>query len=182
MLALRLNLVGSPTFHEVLARVRQVALAAYAHQDVPFEKLVEELQPERNLSHNPLFQVMFSVQNVVTDSLKLSGLKSRQFKLDNETVKCDLMLLMTDADQGLIGSVAYNADLFDTSTISRMVAHYERLLTSIVSNPNQRVRALPIMSEGERQQLVEWNDTARAYPSAACIHELFEAQVERTPE
>jgi amino acid adenylation domain-containing protein/non-ribosomal peptide synthase protein (TIGR01720 family) len=181
-LLLRIDLNGNPDFLELLNRTRQVALDGYAHQDVPFERLVDELQPERNLSYNPLFQVMFVLQNTPDVKLELPGLT---ITLENEDVaaKFDLTLSIEETEQELIGSWEYNTDLFDAATIKRMVGHFQTLLEAIVANPQQRVSELSLLTATERHTLlVEWNNTQVDYPKHLCIHELFEAQVERTPD
>lgn len=181
-LVLRTNLVGNPTFVELMVRVRQMALAAYSHQDLPFEKLVEALQPERNLSHHPLFQVMFVLQKTRLEPLELPGLTLTPLELDNATSKFDVTLSMIEMESGLTGTWEYNSDLFDATTIHRMIGHFQTLLEGIVANPQLRVSELPLITEAERHQLlVEWNDTQAEYP-AKCIHQLFEEQVKRTPD
>ena len=182
-LVLRTDLSGNPTFKELLARVRKVALGAYEHQDLPFEKLVEELNPRRSLTRTPLFQVMFAFQNVPTQAPALSGLTVRRIEINNKIAKFDLSLYIWEETNGLRVSVEYKTDLFDAATIGRMLGHFQILLEGIGENPEQRIADLPILTEAERYQLlVEWNDTKRDYPSNKCIHELFEAQVEKTPE
>jgi amino acid adenylation domain-containing protein/non-ribosomal peptide synthase protein (TIGR01720 family) len=182
-LVMRTDLSGDPSFQELLSRVQQVALGAYAYEDLPFEQLVEELQPERNLSHQPLFQVMFVLQDDPMEDLTLPGLILRQLQLDSGTAKFDLTLYMVDSEPGLTGSLEYNTDLFDAATITRMLGHFSTLLEGIVANPNQRLSDLPLLTEAETQQLlVDWNKTQIDYPNDACIHQLFEAQVERTPD
>src|SRR5262249_27046328 len=158
------------------------ALSAYAHQEVPFEKLVEELQPERNLGHSPLFQVTFSLQNEPREILRLPDLTVRPFDVHNGTAKFDLLVSMREEDEQLKGDVEYSTDIFDSSTIVRMLGHFETLLKSIVADPNRRISELPLLTESERHQLlVQWNDTKIDYPRDHCIHELFENQVERAP-
>jgi len=182
-LVLRTDLSGDPSFRQLLGRVREMALRAYAHQDLPFEKLVEELQPERDLSRNPLFQVMFVLQNAPARALKLSGLTLRPLAVDSGTAKFDLTLFMFEGEDGLRARWEYNSDLFDAATITRMLGHFQTLLEGIIANPEQRISELPLLSDAERQQvLVEWNKTQTAYPRGSSIHELFEAQVERTPD
>ncbi|MEH2206140.1 MAG: amino acid adenylation domain-containing protein [Nostoc sp.] len=181
-LVLRTNLVGNPCFEELLKRVRKVALEAYAHQDLPFELLVEELQPERDLSHTPLFQVMFVLQNAPMSALELPGLTLSPLESNSNSAKLDLTLYMTETADGLIGNLEYNTDLFEESSIQRMAAHLQMLLEGIVANPQQCLSELPLLTESERCQLMlEWNDTEVKYPQQ-CIHELFEAQVEKTPD
>ena len=182
-LVLRTNLKGNPSFLELLQRVQQVALDAYAHQDLPFEQLVDALQPERNLSHSPLFQVMFILQNAPMEKLELPGLTLTPLEMESITAKFDLTLSMEETDRGLRGTLEYNSDLFDRTTMTKMAKHFQTLLEAIVANPQQRISELPLLSEAERHQLlVEWNDTQAKYPQDQCIHQLFEAQVERLPD
>ncbi|TBR56985.1 non-ribosomal peptide synthetase [Westiellopsis prolifica IICB1] len=181
-LVLRANLVGNPTFVELMVRVRQMALAAYNHQDLPFEKLVEALQPERNLSHHPLFQVMFVLQKTPLEPLELPGLTLTPLDLNNTTSKFDVTLSMVEIESGLTGTWEYNSDLFDATTIHRMIGHFQTLLEAIVANPQLQVSELSLITEAERHQLlVKWNDTQAEYP-AKCIHQLFEEQVKRIPD
>ena len=180
---LRVDLQGNPSFQELLGRVRQVALEAYAHQDLPFEQLVEALQPERNLSHNPLFQVMFIMQNASIENLELPGLTVTDLELDRVTAKFDLTLSITETESRLKGSWEYNSDLFEAATIRRMINHLGTLLEGIVANPQQLVSELPLLMAAERHQLLfEWNKTQTEYPKDKSIHQLFEAQVKRTPD
>jgi amino acid adenylation domain-containing protein len=182
-LVLRADLSGNPTFRELLERTRKVALDAYAHQDMPFEKLVEEIQPERDLSHHPLFQVMFILQNTPGQTLELPGLAVSDLEVDNGTAKFDLTLSMVEGAEGLKGTFEINTDLFDEATVTRMAGHFRVLLEGIVADPDQRLSGLPLLTEVERHQLlVEWNETQADYPEDKCIHELFEAQAEQTPE
>jgi amino acid adenylation domain-containing protein len=182
-LVLRIDLESNPRFNELLQRVRRVALDAYAHQDLPFEQLVEEIHPERNLSHTPLFQVMFVLQNASMETLELSsGLTLTPSVPESIIAKFDLTLSMAETDQGLKGIIEYNTDLFDNATIRRMVGHFQTLLEGIVANPRQHIQELPLLTAIEHQQLMAWNDTAVDYPQDQCIHQLFEAQVERTPD
>jgi amino acid adenylation domain-containing protein/thioester reductase-like protein len=181
-LVLRTDLRNNPTFREFLGRVREVTLSAYAHQDLPFEYLVEQLHPERNLSRNPLFQVVFILQNATTEKLQLPGLTITPLKQQNWTAKFDLYLSMHESDSGLTGTFEYNTDLFDESTIARMEGHFLTLLSAIVANPDRRLLELPLLTETERHQLlIEWNQTNTAFPDNKCLHQLFEAQVEQTP-
>ncbi|HKG77836.1 MAG TPA: amino acid adenylation domain-containing protein, partial [Pyrinomonadaceae bacterium] len=182
-LVLRTDLSGGPSFRELLGRVRETALGAYAHQDVPFEKLVEELQPERDLSRSPLFQVMFALQNAPREQLQLKDLNLSFVKSANEVAKFDLSLFMFETEPVVRGIISYNADLFEAATIERMVGHFQVLLEGILINPGKSVSQLPLLSEAEsRQLLVDWNQTHVTYPAHSSIHELFELQVERTPE
>ncbi|MFN6484869.1 MULTISPECIES: non-ribosomal peptide synthetase [unclassified Nostoc] len=180
-LVLRTDLSSNPSFKELLRRVREVTLDAYAHQDLPFEQLVEELQPERDLSHTPLFQVMLILQNAPMEVLKLPGVILSPMEVETETAMFDITLFLTETEQGLMGVFEYNSDLFDAATISRMQGHFQILLEGIVANPDRHLSDLPILTATEQQQLlVDWNQTSADYPSS-CIHQLFEAQVEQTP-
>jgi amino acid adenylation domain-containing protein/non-ribosomal peptide synthase protein (TIGR01720 family) len=181
-LVLRSNLSGNPTFRDLLTQVREVALGAYAHQDLPFEKLVEEIQPERNLSHNPLFQVMFVLQNAPMRQLELPGLKVEPLENNGTTAKFDLTLFIEDVEQGLIANFEYNTDLFDEVTISRLAANFEVLLTGIVAEPEQQLGQLPLLTTTEKQQLLEWSQGEISLQPELCLHQLFEAQVEETPD
>ncbi|MBD2741503.1 non-ribosomal peptide synthetase [Coleofasciculus sp. FACHB-1120] len=182
-LVLRTNLSGNPTFLELLSRVREVALGAYAHQDLPFEKLVEELHPERNLSQHPLFQVAFSLQNTPIEALELPGLTLSHLDFDNPSAKFDLEFHLWESPEALRGQVIYSTDLFDDATITRMLGHFQTLLEDIVANPEQSLCELCLLTAAERQQLlIDWNNTRRDYPQNQCFHQLFEAQVEQTPD
>jgi amino acid adenylation domain-containing protein len=182
-LVLRSDLSGNPTFRELLKQVREVSLGAYAHQDLPFEMLVEILQPERKLSHSPLFQVMFVLQNTPTSKLELPGVTLSTVKTVSSVSKFDLTLSLTSTQDGLIADWEYNTDLFDASTIKRMAKHFEILLVGITENPDLSISTLPILTAVEQQQLlVDWNDTQADYPQEQCVHQLFEAQVNKTPD
>jgi amino acid adenylation domain-containing protein len=182
-LVLRTDVSGNPTFRAVLSRVRDVCLSAYAHQDLPFEKLVEELQPQRDLARSPLFQTMFAFQNTPLPKLLLPDLKSESIEVDGGIAKFDLTFSLAEKDQGIAGYVEYNTDLFDHATIGRMIGHFKTLLEGIVADPDQRISDLPILTEAERNQLLlEWNDTKADYPKDRGIHKLFEEQAERTPD
>lgn len=182
LLVMRVDLSGNPGFLDLVRRVRQVALDAYAHQDVPFDQLVEALQPNRNLSHSPLFQVMFILQNSPLAEDDLSGLSLSARKVESGTAKYDLTLMMEEADGQLTAELEFNRDLFDRETIVRMVGHFRTLLAGLVADPDRPIATLPLLTEPERHQLLTtWNDTALAYPPEACIHQLFESQAERTP-
>ncbi|HXQ72015.1 MAG TPA: amino acid adenylation domain-containing protein, partial [Pyrinomonadaceae bacterium] len=181
-LVLRTKLSGDPSIREVLRRVREVVLEAYTHQELPFEKLVEELQPERSLSHSPLFQVMFDYATVKNDSnASASGLKVALVELKSAIAKFDLTLSMTDVDGHVHATIEYNAGLFERSTIERMLEHYGAILEAMAANPEQRLSQLEMLSGAERRQLLdEWNETFEEYPTDKRINEIFEAQVERT--
>ncbi|HEY0604396.1 MAG TPA: amino acid adenylation domain-containing protein, partial [Herpetosiphonaceae bacterium] len=183
MLALRADLSGRPTFREALRRVRELTLSAYAHQDLSFEQVVDALQPERDLSRHPLFQVMFALQSATHAPPELSGLTLEQLPIDLESVKFDLNLTLAETDAGLAGVLEYSTDLFSAETMARLVGHYETLLHAIVSDPDQRLVDLPLLTASEREQIVvAWNATAVSYPTEPCLHELIVAQVARTPD
>jgi hypothetical protein len=183
MLVLRADLTNNQSFRALLERVRKACLEAYAHQELPFEKLVEELQPERSLSQNPLFQVTFQLNSSPRKAMALPGLQVEAFELSGGMSKFDLSLSMVDYGSTISGRLLYNTDLFDESTIERMLGHFKTLLEGIVANPDQRIGELPLLAEAEKHQLlVEWNDTKRDYPKDKCIHHLFEQQVERSPD
>ena len=183
MLIFRTRFPEQMTFRELLGQVRETALAAYAHQDLPFEKLVEELQPERTLSHSPIFQVMLDLQNAPMSDMELQGLRLTPLPFDSGKAKFDLILTVGETDGRLSALLEYNTDLFDIATIRRMARHFERLLEAAVSNPDAKVSRLPLLSDAEREQILfEWNDTRAEYASDGCIHELFERQAAATPE
>ena len=182
VLVLRTDLSGNLSFLDLLERVKSTALEAYTHQDLPFEKLVEELNLNRDLSYNPLFQVMFVLQNVPQPNLSLSDLSVSYEEGYNHTSKFDLTLFIEDSEQGLVSTCEYNTDLFNADTITRMLEHFQTLLENLVSDPQQSISKLPLLKPSEVQQLlVEWNDTETYYPQDKCIHQLFEEQVARTP-
>ena len=182
-LPLRTRLDGDPSFSELVSRVRDTALGAYAHQEMPFERLVEELRPERSPSYNPLFQVLFSLQGTANRSFELSGLQLQPLGgLVGTTAKFDLSFLLSDSTDGLSGKIEYNTNLFDASTIDRMLQHYLTLLEGGLANPEMRTSQLPLLTDEEKRRLLsEWNDTSRSFPHEKCIHELFEQQVALTP-
>ncbi|MGH7824892.1 MAG: amino acid adenylation domain-containing protein [Candidatus Binatia bacterium] len=182
-LVLRTDLSGNPTFTALLRRVRGVALGAYEHENLPFEKLVEELQPERDLSRSPLFQVLFQLRNFHKEPLNLVGLSVEDSEFDTGIARFDIALDIIEKSEGLSCLFRYNVDLFDQSTISRMGDHFSTLLEGIAADPEQRISDLAILTPAEKRQLLaEWNDTKRDYPRDRCIHELFEEQVARSPE
>ncbi|MHC0068640.1 non-ribosomal peptide synthetase [Nostoc sp. UIC 10890] len=182
-LPLRTNLGQNLTFRELLSQVREVTLEAYSHQDFPLEKLIEELQPERDTSRSPLFQVMFVFQNTPSSSCELLGLTITPLEVHTGTAKFDLTLYLEETSEGICGGIEYNTDLFESTTITRMVGHFQTLLESIVANPQQHISNLPLLRAAEQHQLlVEWNNTQTDYPKDTCIHELFEEQVAKTPD
>jgi len=182
-LVMRTDLSDNPSFSQLLTRVREVTMDAYAHQDLPFEMLVEALQPERDLSHTPLFQVAFVLQNTPKSEIAMTGLTVTDLPPENATAKFDLTLAMVNTDDGLKGVWEYNTDLFESSTIERLSGHFLNLLGGIVANPQARISQLPLLTESETNQLlIEWNNTQVDYPEYKCIHQLFEEQVKRTPD
>jgi aspartate racemase len=183
-LALRTKIENNPNFRELLARVKQTTLDAYEHQHLPFEKLVEELQLSRDMSRSPIFQVMLVLQNAPTRrALQLTGLTLTPLMLDPGIAQFDLNCHIWEEGEELRGFFEYNTDLFEASTIERMQGHFQILLEGIVANPSQQISILPLLTKTEqRQLLVEWNHTQTEYPQDQCIHQLFEAQVEKTPD
>jgi amino acid adenylation domain-containing protein len=182
-LVLRTDLSGNPSFSELIKREKRVALEAYAHQELPFEKLVEEINPDRDLSRSPLFQVMFVLQNTRQESLEIKGLKLTKIGEASESSKFDLMLTLTEEKEAVVGDLSFSGDLFEESTIKRMVGHFERALAEAVRNENQNINDLELLSELEQKQIVlEWNQTSAEYPMVSSIQQLFEEQVEISPE
>ena len=186
-LVLRGDLSGRPTGRELLARTRSAALGAYAHQDLPFELLVERLQPERSLSHGPLFQVMFMLHNTPGGDLDLPELATEALPLPGGVAKLDLLLLLYETAEGAIhGSLEWSHDLFDAPTVRRLVAHFTSLLAGMTADPDRRIDELPLLSAAERHQLLrDWNDTAADFADRGedrpGLHQLFERQARRTP-
>ena len=181
-LVFRGNASGNPSFRDFLARVRETVLGAFSHQDLPFEKLVEELNPERTIDRSPLFQVMFAMQTP-EPKLAVEGLKLAPLKLQNASSKFDLSLEVEAEKNELRVSLEYNRDLFARATIERMLEHFQNLLAAIVADPAQHIAELPLLSDTERHRLlIEWNDTRVGFPEDICLHQLFEAQVVRTPD
>jgi len=182
-LVLRTDLGGDPSFRQVLRRVREAALGAYAHQDVPFERLVAELQPERSLSHSPLFQVLFTLQNAGDTGADIPGVRTDIVESGVSTAQFDLHLAFAEGLHGLRAVMRYSTDLFERSTIVRMLGHLEQVLEEVAEDAELRLSQLRVMGTAERRRVLEeWNGTAVDYPAELCSHELFEAQVERTPD
>jgi amino acid adenylation domain-containing protein/non-ribosomal peptide synthase protein (TIGR01720 family)/FkbM family methyltransferase len=179
-LVLRTDLSGDPGFRELLGRVREVALEAYAHQDLPFEKLVEELQPARDLSRDPLFQVMFALQNAPLPSVGIpSGLTLEPLHIETRTTKFDLTLVMSEWMNRLQGFVEYSTDLFDPTTLIRMVGHLTTLLRGIAASPDLRLSELGLLTKEERQQLlIEWTATGKDHAGEASTYDLLEARIQ----
>ncbi|HEU4325741.1 MAG TPA: condensation domain-containing protein, partial [Roseiflexaceae bacterium] len=181
-LVLRTTLAGNPSFRELLARVRETTLAAYANQDVPFERLVEELKPPRDLSRNPLFLVMLVLQNLPSTAIELPGLTLRPETMETATAKFDLELGMVEAQGRLLAEFNYNTDLFEDATIVRMAGHFQTLLAGIAADPDRPVRLLPLLSGAERRTFAEWNTPPWPLPPSQCLHELVAGQAARTPD
>ncbi|MEW6742819.1 MAG: amino acid adenylation domain-containing protein [Planctomycetota bacterium] len=182
-LVLRTDLSGTPTFRQLLGRVRDVTLAAFRHQDLPFEQLVEELQPARDLSHNPLFQVAFALHaEMVSHSLVLEGLRASPIAIDPHTSKIDLLMSLQESAGSVTGFIEFNSDLFERATIERLLEHYQTLAATVVADADREISRLPLLTERERRKiLVEWNATAADTPHDLCLHQLFESQVARAP-
>ncbi|MDH3276102.1 MAG: amino acid adenylation domain-containing protein [Gammaproteobacteria bacterium] len=183
-LVMRLDLSGDPTFLELLERVKHTAREGYANQHLPFQKLVEEMQVERDASRTPLFQVSFKMFDAQeTGPRKIKDLELNPIPVTVHTARFDLEVFFTECSNGIVLTIVYNTDLFEAATIMRMLAHYERLLAAIVAAPQARLSMLPMLTESERHQLIDkWNQTAAAYPRDKTVHELFEAQAAATPE
>ena len=180
-LALRVNLAGNPTVLELIERVRQVTLSAYDHQDLPFEKLVEVLQPERSLNRNPLFSVLFVLQNTPISQVSFRDLLMSPVELTNQAAKFDLSLNLSETEQEVRGFLEYASDLFEHATIQRLSQHFLQLLRAMVANPARPIAEISLLTGEEQEQiLVCWNDTTVEY-DPICLHTLIEAQVERTP-
>ncbi|MET0650677.1 MAG: amino acid adenylation domain-containing protein, partial [Pyrinomonadaceae bacterium] len=179
-LALRVDLARDPSFRELLERVRRVALDGYAHQEVPFEQLVDALELGRDLSHSPVFQVMLAYENTPAPALDLPGLAASPLRVEAAGAKFDLTLYVDASDAGLSGSFEYNTDLFDLETVARMAGNFEALLAAVAADPELRLSAIPLLSPAERRLRREWNATEAEYP-VRCVHGLFEEQAERTP-
>ncbi|HEX2094370.1 MAG TPA: amino acid adenylation domain-containing protein, partial [Longimicrobiaceae bacterium] len=182
-LVLRSDLSGDPSFGGLLARVREATLGAYAHQDLPFEKLVEELAPERSLAHAPLFQVLFSLQGATEeDTLRLGALHSEPLAVAAPPAKFDLDLALTDGGDQLRGELSFRTDLFDAATTERMLAHFGALLEGVAVDPERPLSRVPMLGAAERAQVLEaWNATAASYPRLP-VHRLFRLQAQRTPD
>jgi len=178
---LRTKMEGDPTFRELLGRVREVVISARGHEEVPFEYVVKELQPERSLSYTPLIQVMFSYQPPLPELP--AGWTCSQMDVQTYTTKFDLSVELDERAEGLIGRFVYNTDLFEDATMLRMIGHLETLLEGIVADPGEHIAQLPLLREDERRTLlVDWNATQVSYSQDGCLHQCIEAQVERTPD
>jgi amino acid adenylation domain-containing protein len=182
-LVLRGDLAGDPTFRELIGRVRKTTLEAYSHQDLPFEQLVEELKPERRLAANPLFQVLFAVQNAPMGAIDLPGLSLAPLEFDMRVAQFDLELSFWDLAEGLAADLIYSTERFDPATALRLAGHLETLLQGLMADPGRRVSEAPLLSAAERQQLVrEWNDTGRAIAGPPLAHQIVARQAALTPD
>jgi len=182
MLAMRGDLAGDPSFRELLGKTRDRAFEAYEHQDLPFDSVVESLRPERNLSYPPIVQVTFQVRNYPLEATRLDGLQVEEIDFDPGVAQFDLSLEATEKSRSLFCKLIYNRDIFDRETIVRMAGHFQTLLDGIAAEPDTHISRIPMLTSAERDQLmVEWNDTGREYQHE-CVHRLFEAQVERSPD
>ncbi|HTK08291.1 MAG TPA: amino acid adenylation domain-containing protein, partial [Ktedonobacteraceae bacterium] len=183
-LVLRSDLSGDPSFVEVLQRIREVCLGAYAHQDVPFEQVVEALEPERDLSRSPLFQVMFALQNVPQEEpAEVAGVQMRALSVENHTSQFDLTFTIAETPRGLYGALEYSTDLFEAATITRLLGHWQTLMEALLHEPHLPISQVPWLSEQELAHLLtHWNATQTAYPRDLCVHQRFEQQAQRTPD
>jgi len=181
-LVMRTDVSGDPSFRELLHRTRDTALDAYAHQTLPFERLVEELQPERNLSHAPIFQVLFLLQNAPDDGGTFAGLESTGLGFDYGTAKFDLTIATIETGDGVAVEFEYNRDLFDHGTIERMIGHFGQLLEAVADNPDLALSEYRLLSDAEAQQLADWNNTDVAYPADATLPSLLYKQAASTPD
>jgi amino acid adenylation domain-containing protein len=182
-LVLRADLAGDPSFEEVLRRAREATLGAYNHQEMPFDKLVEVLAPERDLSSTPLIQVLFALEDMGRSGLGLPGLAVTPLPVWSGTAKFDLSFTLAQEGEGFAATLIYDREIFDAATMSRLAGHFGNLLAGAAAGPGRRLSDLPLLTEGESQQLLrEWNDTGTPYPEAPCLHELVAAQAARSPE
>lgn len=181
--AIRVDLSGNPTFRQLLGRVRETILEVQTHQEIPLERVVEEVQPKRELNRAPLFQVMFVLQNAPLPQLKLADLTLVPMEIDNGTAKFDLTLYMRETGQELTGSLAYNTDLFESASIARMIACFQTLVKSVATDADQQISKLELLAATQRRQLItEYNQTDEAYLCDRFIHQLFEAEAEVSPD
>jgi amino acid adenylation domain-containing protein/non-ribosomal peptide synthase protein (TIGR01720 family) len=181
-LVLRTDLSGDPDFRGLLARVRESTLGAYGHQDVPFEKLVEELHPERSLSHTPLFQVLFTLQNTAREALHLGPLRAQAVDAGSAAAKFDLSLTVAEEGEVMVGSLAYRAELFDAATMDQLLEHYRVLLAAVAEHPARRISQIGLLDDGERARLAAWNRTDAPLPDERRVHRVISAQAARTPD
>jgi non-ribosomal peptide synthetase component F len=181
-IVLRADLSGAQSFAGLLAHVKDIALGAYAHQDAPFERVVEALRVPRDQARSPLFQAMF-VHQRENEPMMLPGLATEWIPLGNDTAKFELTLRISEGTEGVACALEFSTDLFDVATIEQMLGHFQTLLEGVVVDPAQRIDALPLLTTAERRQLlVEWNQTTKSFPLEQCVHDLVEAQADRTPD
>lgn len=181
-LVFRADLSGNPSFETLLARSRQTLAQAYAHQSAPFEKLVELLHPQRDLSRQPLFQVMFDGPGPPAPPLQLPGIEAQPQPVVNQIAKFDLTVELIEQTDEITGSIEYDTDLFAPPTIARMIGHFQTLLAGLSANPARLLLDLPLLTPAEQAQLVAWNNTRADFPADQGVHQLFEAQVARSPQ
>lgn len=183
-LVMKADFIDNPNFSDLLRQVRETALGAYAHQDLPFEKLVEEIQPQRDLSHSPLFQVAFALQNApAQEVMELPDLTLSAVSSESGVAKFDLTLTMIETGEDIVGSLEYNTDLFEKAAILRMINHFTALLEGIAAEPETEIADLPMLSEDERQKLlIDWNQYEAEFPDDKCVHQWFESYVEKQPQ
>ena len=182
-LALRLHVSGSQTVRELLNGVKEQVLTGQLHQDIPFEQVVEIVRPARSLSHSPIFQVIFAWQNASEGALELPRLEIEKLESTQMVAKFDLSLSLQEAGEQIVGGLKYATALYEQATVERYAEYFRRLLKEVVANPESCIGELPLLSEAERNELlVEWNATEAEYPRDRCVHELFEEQVEKTPD
>jgi amino acid adenylation domain-containing protein len=182
-LALRSRIEVESTFRELLTQVKENTLAAYSHQDVPFDRIVEEVHPERSSNRMPLVQVVFALNNEYVEDQLFPGVHAEEIETGTGTSKFDITFVTKDTSAGLSAVVEYNSDLFHETFIQRLLAHFEQLLRGVVANPDEKIARLPLISLREREFLLdELNRTERPYPRTGCVHEIFEVQVSKTPE
>ena len=181
-LALRTSLAGDPSFRELLGRVRETTLGAYANQNLPFEQVVDALAPERSLGHNPIVQVTFALESEREQPVRLPGITSEYLEIENANVRFDLELTATETAEGITLTARYRTDLFDAATIERLLGHYQTLLQAALGTPEQPISLLALLDKHERHQLLhDYNQTSASYPDHACVHELIAAQAASTP-
>ena len=176
------ELSDDPSFRQLVRRSKQVCIGAYDHEDLPYELLVEVMNPERSLAYSPLFQVMFAYQNAPRQDLHLAGLQASSFDIETRTSMFDLTLFVWERPDGVLLTMEYSTDLFGRPAIQRLLQHFEVLLKGVIANPDAPVSRLPLLPQEERRTVVtDWNDFRRSYPDRR-MHELFEDQVQRTPD
>jgi amino acid adenylation domain-containing protein len=182
-LVLRTEVSGEISFKELVERVKKTTIEAYNNQDMPFEQIVEKVQPERSLSYSPLFQVMFILQNQRMEEFSLEGIEISQLESEHITSKFDITLTFSETEKGLIGNLEYNTDIFEESTIKRIMKHYERILESVINKPEERIDQIKLLSKEEEEEIIgKQSGETVEYPKDKCIHNMFEEQVERTPD